>query len=175
MNDESLRYPTGKFSPQETYTKQDLEKCIRRIETLPSRIESVIRKFSPQHFEITYREGGWSGRQVVHHISDSHMNAYIRFKWALTEDTPMIKAYDEKLWAETADVSLDPNLSVNLLRSLHVKLVALLRSLSAEDLRREYIHPETKKNMRLDRLIAMYAWHGDHHLGHLEIIAKKTV
>jgi hypothetical protein len=175
MNDDTLRYPTGKFSPLESYTQPDLEKCIGRIETLPSRIESVVKKFSPKHFEISYREGGWTGRQVIHHISDSHMNAYIRFKWALTEDTPTIKAYNEKLWAETGEVKLDPNLSVNLLKPLHVKLVALLRSLSPEDLKKEYIHPETKKNMRLDRLIAMYAWHGDHHLGHLEIIAKKPV
>jgi hypothetical protein len=103
------------------------------------------------------------------------MNAYIRFKWALTENTPVIKAYNEKLWAETPEVKHDPAISLNLLKALHVKWVALLKGLSSEDLQKEYIHPETKKHVRLDRLIGMYAWHGDHHLAHLEIVAKKQI
>jgi hypothetical protein len=173
MNDEALRYPTGKFAPQEAYTKQELEQGIQRIDTLPSRVEAVIKNFSGKQFDTPYRDGGWSARQVLHHISDSHMHAYIRFKWALTENTPVIKAYNEKLWAETPEVKLDPVLSLNLLKALHIKLVALLTSLSAEDLQKEYIHPETKKHIRLDRLVAMYAWHGDHHLGHLKIVAGK--
>ncbi len=174
MNDESLRYPIGKFTPQEAYTKQELEQCIQRIETLPARVESVIKKFSVKNFDAAYRDGGWSARQVLHHVSDSHMNAYIRFKWALTESTPVIKAYNEKLWAETPEVKLDPTISLNLLKALHIKWIALLKSLTTEDLQKEYIHPETKKLVRLDRLVAMYAWHGDHHLGHLEIVARKS-
>ena len=109
---------------------------------------------------------------MVHHVSDSHMNAYVRFKWALTENTPLIKAYDEKLWAQTAEVKMDPQMSVNILKALHVKWVILMRSLGSPDLQKQYIHPETKKNFRLDRLIAMYAWHGDHHLAHLKIVAE---
>ena len=171
---ERLQYPNGKFAAQDAYTRQDLEKCIERIETLPSRIGSVVKTFSAQKLETTYREGGWTARQVIHHISDSHMNAYIRFKWALTENIPVIKAYNEKLWAETPEVKLDPSLSLDVLRTLHVKWVALLKSLTIADLQKEYIHPDTKKHMRLDRLIAMYAWHGDHHLAHLEIVAKKS-
>jgi len=173
MNDEALRYPIGKFAPQETYTRQELEQCIQRIESLPARIEALIKNFSVKQLDTTYREGGWSARQVLHHVSDSHMNAYIRFKWALTENTPVIKAYNEKMWAETPEVKLDPVLSLNLLKALHAKWTALLKSLAAADLQKEYIHPETKKNVRLDRLIAMYAWHGDHHLSHLKIVAEK--
>jgi hypothetical protein len=175
MNDDALRYPIGKYSPQDSYTKNEIAANIQRIETLPARIESVIRNFSAKQLETSYREQGWSARQVIHHLSDSHMNAYIRFKWALTESMPVIKAYNEKLWAETPEVKLDPAISLSLLGALHVKWVALLKALNNEDLLKEYIHPETKKNVRLDRLIGMYAWHGDHHLAHLEIVAKKKI
>jgi hypothetical protein len=174
MNDEALKYPIGKFTPQEAYTKQALDQCIQRIESLPSRMEAVVKNFTPKKLETAYREGGWSARQVVHHVSDSHMNAYIRFKWALTENTPLIKAYNEKLWAETPEVKMDPHLSVNLLKALHVKWVALIRSLTSAELQKEYIHPETQRHFRLDRLVAMYAWHGDHHLAHLKIVAEKS-
>jgi hypothetical protein len=136
-------------------------------------MEAVVKNFSAKQFETASREEGWTARQVIHHVSDSHMNAYIRFKWALTEETPVIKAYNEKRWAETPEVKSDPVISLNLLKALHQKWVLLLRSLSAEDLQREYIHPETKKNVRLATIVAMYAWHSDHHLGHLKIIAEK--
>lgn len=173
MNDEALRYPFGKFSAKEAYTRQELDDCIQRIESLPSRMENVIRDLSPAQLDTSYREGGWTARQVIHHVSDSHMNAYIRFKWALTEDTPVIKVYNEKRWAETPEIRSSPDLSLNLLKALHVKWVALLKSLTMEDLQKEYIHPETKKHMKLATIVAMYAWHGDHHLGHLNIIAEK--
>jgi hypothetical protein len=173
MNDESLRYPLGKFAPKEAYTRQELDECIQRIATLPARMEAVVKNFSAKQFETAYREEGWTARQVIHHVSDSHMNAYIRFKWALTEETPVIKAYNEKRWAETPEVKSDPVISLNLLKALHEKWVLLLKSLAAEDLQREYIHPETKKHVRLATIVAMYAWHSDHHLGHLKIIAEK--
>lgn len=173
MNDDALRYPVGKFAPKESYTRQELDECIQRIASLPDRIEAVIKNFSAKQFDTTYREGGWTARQVIHHVSDSHMNAYIRFKWALTEETPVIKAYNEKRWAETPEVKSDPIISLNLLKALHTKWVVLLKSLAMEDLEREYIHPETKKNAKLSTIAAMYAWHSDHHLGHLKIIAEK--
>ena len=173
MNDEALKYPTGKFTPQDAYSRAELDQCIQRIEALPSRIEDVIKRFTVKQLDTPYREGGWTARQVVHHLADSHMNAYIRFKWTLTEDTPVIKAYNEKLWAETPEVKSDPQLSLNVLKALHPKWATLLKALTPEDLTREYIHPETKKNNRLERIVAMYAWHGDHHLGHLKIVAGK--
>src|SRR5687767_9033493 len=154
MNDDELRYPIGKFSPQETYSRQELNENIQRIATLPARIEAAVHSFTEKQLNTAYREGGWTGRQVIHHLSDSHMNAYIRFKWTLTENTPTIKAYDEKLWAETPEVKADPQVSINVLKALHAKWTILLRSLSPADLKREYVHPETKKNNRLDRIVA---------------------
>jgi hypothetical protein len=171
--DDQLRYPIGKFAPQPTYTSQELESCIRRIEAVPSKIEDVFRSLSPKQLETPYREGGWTARQVIHHIADSHSNAYIRVKWTLTEETPLIKAYDEKLWADTPEIQIDPAISVQLLKALHVKLTALLRLIKPEDLTKAFVHPETKKQVPLDRMIATYAWHGEHHLGHLKIIACK--
>ncbi|HYG04458.1 MAG TPA: putative metal-dependent hydrolase [Chryseosolibacter sp.] len=175
MSDDALKYPVGKFSPRENYSMADINQHINAIATLPEQIESLTKTFSAQQFNTPYREGGWTGLQVVHHLADSHMNAYIRFKWTLTEDTPTIKAYNEKLWAETPEVKLDPKLSIALLHALHQKWSALLKSLSEKDFQKQFLHPETKKHMPLDRLTAMYAWHGEHHLGHLKIIAGKPV
>jgi hypothetical protein len=172
-SDEQLRYPIGKFSAQESYTPEEIQNNIKRIEALPSKIEALLKTFSAKALDTTYREGGWTARQVLHHTSDSHLNAYIRFKWTLTESTPTIKAYDEKAWAETPEIGLDPMISLSLLKALHMKWVALLKLIKPEDLMKEFIHPETQKHIRLDRLIALYAWHGEHHLGHLQIVAKK--
>lgn len=171
--DEQLRFPIGKFEPKDQYTADEIRENIKRIETLPAKVEALIKNFSSSQYETTYREGGWTARQVIHHLADSHMNSYIRFKWTLTEDTPIIKAYDEKLWAETPEAKLDPAMSLTLLKALHVKWVDMLNLLTPEDLNRSFIHPETKKHVRLDRLIALYAWHGEHHLAHLEIISLK--
>lgn len=173
MNDEALRYPTGKFAAQNSYTKDELDECISRIESFPSRLENVVNTLTEKQLNIPYREGGWTARQVIHHLADSHTNAYIRFKWTLTEDTPTIKAYDEKRWAETPEVALAPRLSLDVLKALHAKWTALLKSLSSDDLKRAYIHPDTNKSNPLERIVAMYAWHGDHHLGHLKIVAEK--
>jgi uncharacterized damage-inducible protein DinB len=170
MSEEKLQYPIGKFTAKETYTSEEISALIHSIETVPVKIEEVFKKLSLKQLDTPYRLGGWTARQVLHHIPDSHMNAYIRFKWSLTEDTPLIKAYNEKDWAETYETKLDPALSVALLKSLHAKWVTLLRLLTKEDLQKSFVHPETGKNVRLDRLIALYAWHGEHHLGHLKLV-----
>lgn len=170
MADERLQYPIGKFSPKENYSPEEIASFITTIENVPGKIEGVFKKLNAQQLDTPYRPGGWTARQVIHHVADSHMNAYIRFKWSLTEDTPLIKAYNEKDWAETYETKLDPALSVELLKSLHAKWITLLRSLSEKDLQKSFVHPETGKNVRLDRLIALYAWHGEHHLGHLKIV-----
>lgn len=174
MNEDALKYPTGRFSPRDAYSKSELDECIHRIESLPSKVETLIGTFSAKQFDTTYRPGGWTARQVIHHLADSHMNAYIRFKWTLTEDSPVIKAYNEKLWAETPEIKQDPRISLELLKALHVKWALLLKSFTSSDFNKEYIHPETKKSNRLDRVTALYAWHGEHHLGHLKIIAEQT-
>ncbi len=170
---EDLRYPIGKFSAQESHSSEELKSFIHRIETLPVKLESAIEGLSEQQLNTPYRDGGWTVRQVVHHVADSHMNAYIRVKWMLTEETPVIKAYDEKQWAETAETQSEPALSIALLKALHAKWVILLKSLSSVQLQKQFIHPDTKKNVVLHNLMGMYAWHGDHHLAHITELKKR--
>ncbi len=172
-NDHHLRYPVGKFSPKDSYSIEDLHRLIQQIEKLPSEVEKIVNTLTIKQLDTPYREGGWTARQVVHHLADSHINAYIRTKWILTENAPLIKAYDEKAWADTAETKLDPGISIELLKALHIKWVALFKRLDQAELKREFIHPETKKNVAMDRLIATYSWHGEHHLGHLNIVASK--
>lgn len=173
-NDEQLRYPIGKFSPKDNYSAAELEQYIDTIEKLPAEIERTLHSLSAKQLDTPYREGGWTARQVIHHLADSHMNAYIRVKWCLTEATPLIKAYDEKAWAETPETKLDPVISIELLKALHIKWTALLRRIEPEDFSKEFIHPDTKKHVRIDRMVATYAWHGHHHLAHLKIVANKS-
>lgn len=172
MSDDSLRYPIGKFSPQDHYSTEEINSNLSVIEALPTKIEKVLAGLSSAQIDSPYRDGGWTGRQVIHHLADSHMNAYIRTKWALTEASPTIKAYDEKRWAETGEQKADPLLSLQLLKSLHAKWVVLLRSLTAEELKKDFLHPETGKKISIERMTALYAWHGEHHLGHLKIVSK---
>lgn len=166
------RYPIGTFEPKESYTTAEVSNNISRIEALPAKIAEAIHGLDASQLDTPYREGGWTVRQVVHHLPDSHMNAYIRTKWTLTESTPTIKAYNEKLWAETPDATLDPTPSVELLRTLHAKWTSLLKRLAPAELSREFYHPDSKKHQRLDRVIAMYAWHGEHHLAHITELKK---
>jgi len=174
MNNDDLRYPVGKFAPQQSYTSSDVKSNISRIEKIPADVEKIASTFSSSLWDTPYREGGWTARQVVHHMADSHVNAYIRFKWTLTESTPVIKAYDEKAWAETPETKLDPIISISFLKALHIKWTSMLTLINDEDLKKEFIHPDTQKHIPLDRLIALYAWHGEHHLGHLKIVAGKA-
>ncbi|MEQ9413407.1 MAG: putative metal-dependent hydrolase [Cyclobacteriaceae bacterium] len=167
------RYPIGPFNGKDTYTKEELTALTQEIAKLPARITKEVDGMTNDQLETPYREGGWTIRQVIHHLADSHMNAYIRMKWALTENSPLIKAYDEKAWAETRETKLDPQISLALLKSLHAKWVALINSFSEEDLLREFTHPETKKNQSLEKMIAMYAWHSNHHLAHITALKQK--
>lgn len=166
------RYPIGKFQAAESYSSKDLEGFVSRIASLPERLESAINGLTTAQLDTPYREGGWTVRQVVHHVADSHLNAYIRTKWALTEETPTIKAYDEKAWATTPEMTADPALSIRLLKALHARWTILLGGLSDLDVQKTFIHPATRKSVRLDQLMAMYAWHGDHHLAHITELKK---
>lgn len=168
-----LRYPIGKFLPKDQYTKNEIDLFVSRIESLPAKLEQEVSTLLESQLDTPYRDGGWTVRQVIHHMADSHMNAYIRFKWTLTEETPMIKAYDEKAWAETPETKSDPNLSIALLKALHAKWAVLLKGLVTSDLKKEFIHPETKKHIRLENLMGMYAWHGEHHLAHITALKAK--
>jgi hypothetical protein len=173
MKIEDLQYPIGKFTPKVKYDASHIASYIDRIETAPKKIETVFSKLNAQDLETPYRPGGWTVKQVLHHIPDSHLNAYIRIKWAITEDTPLIKAYDEKLWAETPETKLDPTVSIVFLKALHQKWVVLLRNLAPTDFQKSFIHPETGNSIGLDRMIHLYAWHGEHHLGQILLVAGK--
>lgn len=166
------RYPIGKFAPKESYSQEDISRNIERIEKLPEEFASVARQLSNRQLDTPYREEGWTGRQVIHHVADSHLNAYIRTKWTLTENNPTIKAYNEKAWAETPEMGADPNLSLTLLRALHARWVTLLKGMDPDHFNRQFTHPETQKSVRLDRMVDLYAWHGEHHTGHLKILLR---
>jgi DinB superfamily len=171
MNDP--RFPIGKFSYEGPPSEAQRQKLISDIEQTPAALRAAVRGLSPQQIETPYRDEGWTVRQVVHHVPDSHMNGFIRFKLALTEDQPTIKPYDEKLWAELPDVPavpLEPSLA--LLEALHLRFVALLRSIKPADWKRTFHHPEMGV-VPLEKNLALYAWHGQHHTAHVTELRKR--
>lgn len=160
------RYPTGRFVPPEP-TRESRALAIAAIAETPQQLRDAVQGLDEDQLDTPYREGGWTLRQVVHHVPDSHLNAYIRLKLALTEPGPVIKPYDEAAWANLVDTTAVPiDVSLNLLDALHQRFVAVLRSMTDEDFRREYVHPETGRHA-LDHLLALYAWHGAHHTAHI--------
>ncbi|MEC7771474.1 MAG: putative metal-dependent hydrolase [Bacteroidota bacterium] len=171
---EQLRYPIGKFEIPETVTETALEEWISILETLPRRLPNLVTPLSEEQLETPYRPNGWTVRQLVHHISDSHHNSYIRFKWGLTEDRPYIKAYDEKAWAALFDTRTAPiQMSLDHLSAVHAKLVYLLKGLSEKDLERSFIHPDGNNETTLKENIARYAWHSNHHFAHIANLIKR--
>lgn len=170
---EKLRYPIGKFSPQASYSTKEKKKLIADIANLPQQLSEAIKGFSKEQFATPYREGGWTVQQLIHHIADSHLHSYIRFKWSLTEDKPLIKAYEEKTWAETPDNQLDPALSIALITAFHAKWSAMLNILPEDAWQRSFIHPQTQKENSLERTLALYAWHGKHHLAHITELKER--
>src|SRR5919199_4518049 len=167
------RYPVGKFEPRETLTPDERRAMIDIVAACPARMREAVAKLDERQLDTPYRPGGWTVRQVVHHVPDSHMNAYVRLKLALTEDEPTIKPYDEARWAELADSRDTPiETSLVLLERLHERWVTLLRSMSAHDFARRLNHPENGV-MRLDQMLALYAWHGRHHVGHVTSLRER--
>jgi hypothetical protein len=161
------RYPVGKFHWKGQLTEADRAELIDQIAEAPGRMREAASGLTPEQLETPYRPGGWTARQVIHHVPDSHMNAYIRFKLALTEDQPAIKPYDQVQWAELADTKVTPvETSLTLLESLHERWVNLLRSMTPADFERTLSHPEHGL-ISLDWMLALYAWHGRHHTGHV--------
>jgi hypothetical protein len=169
MNETSIdpRYPIGKYQPQ-PYSDKQLKDWLNDIRFLPGLVENAILNLDEAELDTPYREGGWKISQLVHHIADSHMNAYMRFKLALTEENPTIKPYEEKKWAELADTRLPVNISVTLLHALHARWFEVAKNISGDEWNRTVYHPEHKKDISLWYLLGMYSWHGRHHVAHIE-------
>jgi hypothetical protein len=165
--DEGLRYPIGRFAPAPRLSVTERERAIQHIADLPAGLAAAVHGLGPAQLDSPYRPGGWTIRQLVHHVTDSHINSYVRFKWAMTEPRPVIKAYDEKAWAALADARIAPiEPSLQLLAVLHQRWTGWLRSLTEEDWRVELIHPESGPTS-LDAMLQYYSWHSMHHLAHV--------
>lgn len=169
-----LRFPIGEFIPPDRITDEQVAAWIDRIEALPAQLRRLVEPLTKKQLETRYREGGWTVAQVVHHLADSHMNSFVRFKWALTEEEPTIKAYHEDRWAELGDYQRVPiPLELQFIECLHAKWVALLRSLRNEDLLRAFVHPDSGR-VPLATNVGIYAWHGEHHLAHITGLARRS-
>jgi len=167
------RYPVGKFAWPENVSDADRKQYISQIEEAPGKLRSAIQGLSDTQLDTPYREGGWTVKQVAHHLADSHMNAFIRFKLALTENEPTIKPYEQQHWAELPDGKMAPvETSLDLLTSLHRRWVVLLKSMKPEDFARTFRHPEMGV-VKLERNLALYAWHGRHHVAHVTSLRER--
>jgi DinB family protein len=168
-----LRYPIGKFEYSGEMSNEQRQRAIEQIEETPMRLRAATAGLSPQQLDTPYRPGGWTVRQVVHHVPDSHVNSYVRFRLALTEEAPTIKTYYEDRWAELDDGRSAPiEISLDLLDSLHRRWVLLLRSMGPSDFNRAFSHPELGQ-VTLDKNVMLYAWHGRHHVAHIVSLRER--
>ncbi len=170
---EALRFPIGQFRPRTGLTASEREELIDRLAQFPSELRGLVESLMPEQLDKTYRDGGWTVRQVVHHVPDSHLQGYVRFKLAVTEDSPTIKTYNQAAWGDTPDSRGAPvEASLSLLQALHQRWTYLLRSLDEEDFARTYQHPEMGE-ITLETTLQLYAWHGKHHLEHVKLVASQ--
>ena len=168
MTELDPRYPVGRVERQSQLEPSRRAELIAEIQALPEALKAILSEVRDDQLDLPYREGGWTIRQVVHHLADSHVNLHCRLRLALTEDSPTIRPYDEALWAELPDVgSTPPEVSVALIEGLHRRITDLLRALPEDAFRREVVHPEHGRGQTLDELITIYSWHGRHHLAHI--------
>ncbi len=171
---ETLRYPIGKFSFNAEAGKKEIKQWIADIEELPSHLRKAVVGLNDKQLDTPYREGGWTVRQVVHHLADSHINAYIRIKFALTEEHPTIKPYKEEKWAELDDAkNLPVEVSLSLLESLHERWVYMLRKIAPVDYERTVFHPDSKRDMSIKFLMNLYSWHSKNHTAHITSLRKR--
>jgi uncharacterized damage-inducible protein DinB len=170
--DDSLKYPIGRPQlPTAPLSTAERTTLIQQIADLPGQLTAAAKAVGGVALERPYRPGGWNGRQVIHHVADSHLNAYVRFRLALTEENPTIKPYEEAAWAALPDVAASPiTVSLTLLEALHSRFVTLLHHLSDEQWQRTFYHPGNQRTSTLEQTLALYAWHGRHHLGHLQLL-----
>ena len=158
------RYPIGKYEPPAELDAAFVGRSLAALDALPAELRAAVAGLDAAQLDTPYREGGWTVRQVVHHVPDSHLNAYVRHKLTVTEDSPTIRPYDEKLWAEQPEArGAEPEISLRLVEAVHGRWTAFLRSQPATAFARAFFHPEAKRTMRLDWSVGMYAWHGRHH------------
>lgn len=171
---EKLRYPIGRFSPMDKYTEDSRQTDLASLESLPGQLSDLISKMSTEQIDTPYRDGGWTVRQLIHHIADSHMNSFIRFKLALTENNPVIKPYKEDDWVQMKDsLKLSPGISLQIIEGVHIRLVETIRNMSPEDYIRTLRHPEWKRDLSLDLMLALYGWHSRHHLAHITSLIER--
>jgi hypothetical protein len=166
------RYPIGDFKYDGPYSDAQISRMIQDLADLPTNLRAAVAGLNEQQLDTPYRDGGWSVRQTVHHVADSHMNSFIRFRLAATEDNPTIKPYDEKSWAELADMRLPVEVSLKLIEPLHQRLVTLLKSFTADDWKRTMFHPERGK-ISCEVNLAIYSWHSKHHVAHITELRKR--
>ncbi len=167
------RYPIGKFARPEKVSDDDRNRFIADIAALPAAVRNAVQGLNEAQLDTPYRDGGWTLRQTVHHIADSHMNAFVRVKLTLTENEPVIKPYEQKLWAETAEARTGPvEVSLRIIEGIHERWVGLMKSLPPEAFERMYRHPESGL-WSLNVLTALYAWHGRHHTAHITSLRKR--
>lgn len=172
---DQLRYPVGKFAFKADADDKEIRSWISEIEQMPVHLKNAVKGLSEAQINTPYRDGGWTVRQVVHHLADSHMNAYMRFKLALTEDKPTIKPYLEKAWAEMDDsLNLPIDISISILEPLHTRWVYMLKNIKASEFDRSVFHPESKREMSVKFLMALYAWHSRHHVAHIAELRKRN-
>ncbi|CAH0343980.1 YfiT family bacillithiol transferase [Bacillus sp. CECT 9360] len=167
-----LRYPIGEFNHEGTITLESINEWIKEIENAPGELKEAVKGLEDEQLDTPYRPDGWTVRQVVHHLADSHMNAYVRFKLALTENNPTIKPYQESEWAELPDSRMSVEVSLTLLEALHARWVTLLRSLNSTQLEQTFQHPDSGI-VQVGYNIGLYAWHGRHHIAHITILRKR--
>ena len=170
-----LRYPIGQPEiPAGPLTAAERTAYVQQLAELPAQLLAMAKAVGGEALQQPYRPGGWTGRQVIHHVADSHINAYTRFRLALTEDNPTIRPYDEAAWAELPDVAATPiTVSLTLLEALHSRWVTLLHHLTEEQWQRTFYHPGNDRTATLEQTLVLYAWHGRHHLAHLESLRGK--
>ncbi len=167
---EKLKHPIGRYITPDPITREQINGWIRDIEALPDQVKKLIENIDDKKLDLRYRPGGWTIRQVVHHLADSHYNSFMRFKLALTENNPVIKPYKQAEWAELPDTSeADINFSLMILEGLHKRWVVLLKKMTPQQFELTFKHPERDSIQRLDMNLGMYAWHGKHHLAHIRL------
>jgi hypothetical protein len=175
MELDQIRYPIGRFTAHDAYTPEEVKQNIMIISAIPSKFINLLGSWDDHRLDTPYRPDGWTVRQLIHHVTDSHINAYSRVRLALTEDNPTIKPYEEARWAELPDAqTASVELSLQLMKYLHLRWVLLLNSLDSQALARTYHHPATGKTVRMDEYIAMYAWHSEHHYQHAFRLAQRN-